>query len=161
MLKPVFLTFSSRKHALIAVLLALAMAFLSILVPSLLIPGSTLKLQLSLLEISDIGLIILFSALFGTAISMQSYASHKKHKSKLASGAGTGIVAFTGTLFSAKLCPFCLIAILGFLGIGGSAALFLFSYKNEIMIASILVLIFIIYITGKRITKLKVCQKCR
>lgn len=159
--KPVLLTFSSRKHIIIAVALAVIMAFISILVPSLLTPGNTLKLQLSLLGISDIGLIILFSVLFGVAIAMQIYASNKeKQSNKLVRGTGTGFVAFTGTLFSAKLCPICLGAILGFLGIGGSATLFLFSYKNEIMIASIFILVFIIYLAGKRITKIKVCEKC-
>lgn len=159
--EPILLTFSSKKHIIIAVVLALVMAFISILIPSLLTPGNTLKLQLSLLTISDISLIILFSVLFGIAIAMQIYASHKeKYSNKLVKGTGTGFIAFTGTLFSAKLCPICLGAILGFLGIGGSATLFLFSYKNEIMVASIFILVFIIYLTGKRITNLKVCEKC-
>ena len=161
MFEHILLTFSSKKHIIIAVILVVVMAFISILVPSLLIPGNTLKLQLSLLETSDISLIIIFSALFGIAISMQIYASHKeKNSNKLVKSTGTGLIAFTGTLFSAKLCPICLGAILGFLGIGGSATLFLFSYKNEIMIASIFILIFIIYLAGKRITKLKICEKC-
>ena len=92
---------------------------------------------------------------------MQIYASHKeKNSNKLVKSTGTGLIAFTGTLFSAKLCPICLGAIFGFLGIGGSATLFLFSYKNEIVIASIFILIFMIYLAGKRITKLKICEKC-
>lgn len=159
--EPILLTFSSKKYIIIAIILAVVMAFVSILVPSLLTPSNTLKLQLSLLEISEIILMILFSALFGIAIAMQIYASHEeKHINKLAKRTGTGLVAFTGTLFSAKLCPICLGAILGFFGIGGSVVFFLFSYKNEIMIFSILILIFIINITGRRITKLKICEKC-
>lgn len=160
----IFLTFSSRKHALIAVIFSITMAFLAVLIPSLLTPGNTLKLQLSLLQASDIGLIILFSSLFGISIAMQSYASHKEkmQKNKLVmKGTGTGLVAFTGTLFSAKLCPICLGAILSFVGIGGSATLFLFSYKNEILIASIFILAFTVYLTGRRITKIKVCEKCK
>lgn len=159
--EPILLTFSSKKYIIIAIILAVIMAFVSILVPSLLTPGNTLKLQLSLLEINDIILIIIFSVLFGIAIAMQIYASHEeKHINKLAKRTGTGIVAFIGTLFSVKLCPICIGAILGFLGIGGSATIFLFSYKNEITTASIFILLFIIYITGKRITNLKVCEKC-
>ena len=162
MFKSIFLTFSSRKHAIMAITLAIVMAFLAILVPSLLTPGNTLKSQFSLLEVSDIGLIILFSCLFGISIAMQSYASSKeKAQNKLVRGTGTGLVAFTGTLFSAKLCPICLGAILGFVGIGGSATLFLFSYKNEIMIASILILLFIVYLSGRRIIKIKGCEKCK
>lgn len=162
MFESIFLTFSSKKYIIIAVILTVVMAFISILIPLLLTPGNTLKLQLSILELRDIILIILFSALFGIAIAMQSYASHKeKHNNKLVKSTGTGLVAFIGTLFSAKLCPVCLVAILGFFGIGGSATLFLFSYKNEIMIASIFILVFIIYLTGKRITKIKFCEKCR
>ena len=162
--KPIFLAFSSRKYLLIAIALAIIMAFLAILVPSLLTPGNTLKLQFSLLQVSDIGLIILFSSLFGISIAMQSYVSYKEkmQKNKLVmKGTGTGLVAFTGTLFSAKLCPICLGAILGFVGIGGLATLFLFSYKNEIMIASILILAFTVYLAGRRITKIKVCEKCK
>ncbi|PIN76331.1 hypothetical protein COV18_00260 [Candidatus Woesearchaeota archaeon CG10_big_fil_rev_8_21_14_0_10_37_12] len=162
-LKPIFLVFDSRKHVLIAIALAAIMAFLAILIPSLLTPGNTLKLQLSLLQITDIGLIVLFSLLFGIAISMQLYASHKEKTqgSHIVKGTGTGLVAFIGTLFSAKLCPICLGAILGFVGIGGSATLFLFSYKNEIMVVSILIILFMVYLTGKRITKIKVCENCK
>jgi len=157
----IFLTFSSRKYVLMVVILTLLMAFFSILIPSLLTPGSTLKLQFSLLKLEDISLIILFSFLFGTSIAMQSYVSYKeKHGNTLVKGTGTGLVAFIGTLFSAKLCPICLGAILSFVGIGGSAAIFLFSYKDEIMLASIFMLVFIIYLTGKRIIKVKICDKC-
>ncbi len=162
--KPIFLVFSSRKHVLIAIALAIVMAFLAILVPSLLTSGNTLKTQSSLLQISDIGLIVLFSSLFGIAIAMQSYATHKEKMQNTGlavKGTGTGLVAFTGTLFSAKLCPICLGAILGFIGMGGSATLFLFSYKNEIMIASILILLFMVYLTGKRITTIKFCKNCK
>ena len=161
--KPIFLTFSSRKHLLIAIALALVMAFVAILVPSLLTPGNTLGYQLSSLQIGNVGLIILFSSLFGIAIAMQFYASHKEkiQGNHLVKGTGTGIVAFTSTLFSAKLCPICLGAILGFIGIGGSATLFLFSYKNEIMLASIFILLLTIYLTGKRITKIRYCENCK
>ncbi|MBI2044946.1 hypothetical protein HYT23_02725 [Candidatus Pacearchaeota archaeon] len=138
------------------------MAFIAVIIPSLLTPGNTLKLQLSLLQINEVILIIIFSSLFGISIAMQIYASHKEKKQGeyLVKGTGTGLVAFTGTLFSAKLCPICLGAILGFIGIGGSATLFLFSYKNEIMITSIFVLVFTIYLAGNRIAKVKVCEKC-
>ncbi|MEK6928843.1 MAG: hypothetical protein AABW65_02730, partial [Nanoarchaeota archaeon] len=98
MFEHILLTFSSKKHIIIAVILVVVMAFISILVPSLLIPGNTLKLQLSLLETSDISLIIIFSALFGIAISMQIYASHKeKNSNKLVKSTGTGLIAFIGT----------------------------------------------------------------
>jgi len=162
-LESIFLTLSSRKHALIAIALAIVMAFIAILTPSLLTPGNTFKLQLSLLQISDIALIILFSSLFGISIAMQMYASHKEkmQANHLVKVTGTGLVAFTGTLFSTKLCPICLGAIFGFFGIGGSATLFLFSYKNEIMIASIFILTLTIYLAGNRIAKVKVCEKCK
>ncbi len=162
-LESIFLTLSSRKYALIAIALAVVMAFIAILIPSLLTPGNTLKLQLSLLQISDIGLITLFSSLFGISIAMQMYASHKEkiQGKHLVRNTGTGLVAITGTLFSAKLCPICLGAILGFVGIGGSATLFLFSYKTEIMITSIFIIIFTIYLAGNRIGKIKVCDKCK
>ncbi|MBI2107084.1 hypothetical protein HYT57_03800 [Candidatus Woesearchaeota archaeon] len=129
---------------------------------SILTPGNTLKTQLSILQISDIGLIVLFSSLFGISIAMQIYASDKKklQGGNVAKSAGTGLAAFTGTLFSAKLCPICLGAILGFIGIGSSATLFLFSYKNEIMVASIFILLLTIYLTGKSITKIKICENC-
>jgi|GEM_PF-3365845 len=160
--KSIFMTLSSRKHLLIAVALTLVMASVAILIPSFLTPGSNIQYQLSILQINDIGLIVLFSSLFGVAIAMQLYASHKeKLKENIAKNTGTGFVAFIGTLFSAKLCPVCLGAILGVIGIGGSTALFLFSYKNEIMLVSISILFLTIYLTGKRITKIKICENCK
>lgn len=160
--KPLVLTLSSKKHLIIAIISSLVMAFLAILIPSLLIPSNTIKFQLSLLKINEITLIIIFSALFGISIAMQSYAFfiEKLHKSKLVmKSTGTGFVALTATLFSTKLCPLCLATILGLIGLGSSATLFLFSYKKEILIVSMLLLILVIYITGKRITNF--CEKCK
>ncbi len=94
---------------------------------------------------------------------MQIYAVYKNRLQggNVAKSAGTGFAALIGTLFSAKLCPICLGVILGFVGIGGSTTLFLFSYKKEIMIASILILTFTIYLSGRRITKIRICKNCK
>jgi len=156
--KPILLTLRSKKHALMAIILSILMAFLAILIPSLLIPGNSLKFQLSILRTNNIGLILLFSSLFGITIAMQSYASYKEktQNNKLAvKGTGTGVVAFTGALFSAKLCPVCLGAILGYLGIGSSVVFFLFFYETEILIASILILALITLLTSRRIARIK------
>jgi hypothetical protein len=160
----IVLTFRSRKHAVIAIISFVVMTVLAVLIPSFLTPSNTVALQLSLLQTTDIALILLFSALFGISIAMQTYASHREKikNSKLGlKGTGTGFVALVGTLFSAKLCPICLGVILGFVGVGGSASLFLFSYKNWILIASIFILVFTIYLAGRRITKVNVCENCK
>jgi len=101
--KPILLTLGSKKHALIAIILSIIMAVLAIMVPVLLTPGNSLKFHLSLLQLGDVGLIILFSSLFGISVAMQSYASYKEKlqtRKLVTKSVGTGVVAFTGALFS-------------------------------------------------------------
>lgn len=160
-LKAIVLTLKSRKHLLIVIAASLLMMVLSVYIPSVLTPGNTIAFQLLLLTFGEAALIILFSLLFGLSIGMQLYASalHKMRKGVTAAkSTGTGIAAFAGTLFSAKLCPICLSALLAYIGIGGSAALLLFSYKTEILVASMLVLLASMYFAGKRITVS--CERC-
>lgn len=161
-LRAIQATLSSRKHAIISVVSAIIMLFLAVYIPSVLTPGNTIAFQLSLYTPAEATLTLLFSVLFGLSVGMQSYASHLRKAGKhaaIAKHTGTGAVAFVGTLFSAKLCPICLSAILSFVGIGGSAALVLFSYKTEILAASALMLLLSIYFTSKRITL--TCDKCK
>ena len=156
------ITFSTNKRIFLGILLGLFMASMSIMLPVLLTPGNTLSFQLSIMSHWDILLTLLFATLFGVAMSMQIYALRQElsYGSSTAKSAGSSLFAFVGTLFSSNLCPMCLATILGFIGIGGTAAITLRAYRTEILVGSIIVLITINVFAARRVSKVKKCKTC-
>jgi len=156
------LMLSSKKHLVIVICSSIFMFFLAVLIPAVTIPSNTVEFQLSLLSEESALLTILFSILFGISMGMHSYASKM---SKLRKGAvvgeraGTGFFSFIGTLFAGKLCPMCLSAIFGFLGLGASAVFFVLSFTVPILFASMLLILISIYFAGKRIAN--ACENCK
>ena len=156
------LMIKSKKHLAIVIFSTIFMFFLAVLIPAITIPSNTLEYQLSLFTWDSVLLTIIFSLLFGISMGMHSYASKM---SKLRKGAvvgeraGTGFFSFIGTLFAGKLCPMCLSAIFGFLGLGASAVFFVLSFTVPILFASMLLILISIYFAGKRIAN--ACENCK
>lgn len=155
-------TFATEKRIFLGIGLGILMASLSIMLPVLLTPENTISLQLSIMSHWDILLTFLFATLFGTAMSMQIYALRKEFDfgSSTAKSAGSSVFAFLGTLFSANLCPMCLATILGFIGIGGTAAITILAYRTEILIGSIIVLLTINISAARKVSRLRKCKDC-
>lgn len=148
----------TKRQLVIAIFSSLFMFALAFYIPVLTIPGNTIEFQLSLVTLDYAVLLILFSALFGISISLHTYPLPKTNGNyAVAKGTGAGFAGIMGTLFAGKLCPVCLGTILGFIGLGGSA-LYLFSFRNEILIASMVILLVSIYFGSKRIAA--ICKKC-
>ncbi|MBI2675166.1 MAG: hypothetical protein HYX24_01810 [Candidatus Aenigmarchaeota archaeon] len=155
------LMLSSRKHLAVAVATMAIMVLLSVYIPVLTIPGNTIEFQLSLLTWDTIILTLIFSGLVGISIGMHAYVSAVKISNKgraVIKTGGTGFVGVVATLFAGKLCPLCLATIFGLLGLGASSALFVFSYKAEIMALSLVLLLASIYLAGRRISA---CENCK
>lgn len=149
----------TKRQLAIAIFSSLFTLALALYIPVLTIPGNTIEFQLSLVTWDYAALLVLFSALFGISISLHVYPSPIMNKNhSIVKGAGTGFAGIMGTLFAGKLCPLCLGTILGFIGLGGSA-LYLFSFRNEILVASMLILLASIYFGSKRIAA--ICEKCK
>lgn len=156
------LALKSRKSLAIGISSAIAMAFLSVSIPSVITPGNTIGFQLSLLSWENIALTALFSVLFGISMALHSYAmSLKKIRKGMAVGqeAATGVAGMVGGMFSGPLCASCISIIFSVIGLGGSAVIFVLSHRNEILLASVLVIIASIYFAGKKVTRF--CENCR
>ncbi|MBI2564416.1 hypothetical protein HYV79_00300 [Candidatus Woesearchaeota archaeon] len=151
------LTLTSKKHLAIVMLSSLIIISLAVFIPVFTIPGNSLSFQLSLLTWDSLALTILFSLLFGLSIAMHIYASSLNKKVAIGKKAGTSFVGFIATLFSAKLCPVCLITLFSILGIGGSIPLFLFSHRTTILITSLILLLASISLASRSIF---VCKQC-
>ncbi len=159
------LVLKSRRHLTIMFFSSALMSIFAILIPTLTIPGNTLGFQISLLNLPSIALIIVFSILFGLSMSMNVYAI-SSNRARMASMAGreasTGIVSMIGAMFSGPLCASCIATILGLFGLGSATTLsittILFSYRTEILVLSLILIITSIYFAGRRINK--ICEKC-
>ncbi|MBI2233283.1 MAG: hypothetical protein HYU56_05150 [Candidatus Aenigmarchaeota archaeon] len=165
-LKPIFgtikITLKSRKYFSVAIISALFMLSLSVYIPSIITPGNSIGYQLSLITWENALLILLFSALFGISMAMHVHATKLKRANKgLMAGesAATGIFGMVGAMFSGPLCASCISIIFSTIGLGGSAALALFSHRTEILAASMMLIIVSIYFAGKRINRF--CEHCK
>ncbi len=150
----------TKRQLAIAIFSSLFMLLLALYIPVLTIPGNTIEFQLSLMSWDYAVLLVVFAMLFGLSIGLHTYLSPRHGNSIIVKGTketSSGVAGIAGTLFAGKLCPVCLSAILGAFGLGGSA-LFLFSFRNEILIASVLVLLLSIYFGGKRVAN--ICEHC-
>lgn len=155
-------TLMSRKYLTVAIISTLFMLFLSVFIPSVITPGNSIDYQLSLITLDNAILIILFSALFGISMAMHIHATSLKKANKglvMGESAATGFFGMTGAMFSGPLCASCISIIFTSIGLGGSAALFVFSHRTEILAASLLLILISIYFAGKRI--MQFCEHCR
>ncbi len=153
----IVLMLKSKRQLTIAILAAISMLIVALFIPILTIPGNTIDFQLSLVTWDYALFLIIFSVLFGLSIGLHAYPSSNSDSSLIGKGSGAGFAGILGTLFAGKLCPVCLSTILGMIGMGGSA-LFLFSYRNEILIASAAILLLSIYLGAKKAAR--VCSNC-
>lgn len=156
-IKAISIMIKSKRQLIITILASIFMLLLAFYIPVLTIPGNSIRFQLSLLTWSYIILLFLFSILFGLSLGLYTYPMASNNGLAIANSSGAGFSSIVGSLFASKLCPICISTILGIVGLG-SSALFLVSFKNEILIASIMILLISIYFGGKRVVN--TCDKC-
>ncbi len=155
LVKAIAMTIKSKKSLAIIILSSLAILVAAFIVQAFTIPGNSIEMQLSLTTPDSALLTLLFSLLFGLSVGMHAHATELSKSSKsntIAHSAGTGFFSLTGAMFAGKLCPVCISGILSFIGLGTSAAFFVFSHKTEILVLSIIPVLFSIHIAGKRIS---------
>lgn len=148
----------SKKNYLIGFFIS-TIIFLSIfiLLPTLLIPANSLAFQLSIFTIRDYILLIALSALASLLIVIQIYIYKKAKTLQSGKTAISGASVFVAAIFGTASCSACIAAVFGFLGIG--TVLFLATYKNFIVLASILLMLISLYFTSLKVKG--VCNSCK
>src|SRR6185436_13763014 len=135
------------------ILLFLAMFYL----PIISVPGNDTAFQAKLFSAQDYVTLIIFSAISAMAITMQIKIfslTRKAHIGHTALGAASGFIA---TLFATSTCTLCLGAVLSLFGAG--AIVTLVEHRVLLVIGSLLLLFFSLYLPAKHIAE--GCSSCK
>lgn len=154
------IVFSDKNYLTLYGVLFLTVFVLFIYIPVIRVPGNTLAFQISLFTFTDWFLLILLSGLTAISLAMNIFVAKRDLKSTLNTktiGRG-GFGALSGILGSVfgptASCSSCVGSFFGFLGAGG--VLFLLKYRQMIVALSIIIMLFTLYYTSKRV--LGVCD---
>ena len=135
--------------------------WLFIYIPVRSIPGNDFAFQMSLLKSLDILLLLALSLLTSLSLVMNMYSF--RHKATVGSGVSAisqgglgGLTGVAASIFGTASCSTCVVSLFGFLGIG--TVFLLIDYKNYIVFASIMLILFSLYFTSKKI--LNLCEEC-
>ena len=148
-------TFEEKKiFALFTILATLALWFF-IYIPVKKVPGNTFAFQISIFTLNDWFLLITLSTLTALTLSMNIFLIKNDLKniaspSNMGRG-GIGVMSgILGSIFGpTATCASCVGTIFGFLGVGG--VFFLLKYRQTIIALSILIMLFTLYYTSKRV----------
>jgi hypothetical protein len=152
--------FERKKIILHFVILTFLVLWLFIYIPVKKIPGNSFIFQISLFGFSDWFLLVVLSILTSITFLMNIFVINREIKQTLnAASLGRGgvgaVFGVLGSIFGPTAsCASCVSSIFGFLGIGG--VLFLLKYRQVIVALSILIMLFTLYHTSKRV--LGICK---
>lgn len=152
--------FVDSKYVLFFLLVSIGMFWLFLAIPVKSVPGNNFTFQLSLLGVQGFVLLGLLSILTSLSVLFHVYAL--KHRRSFRTGVslvgsgGTGFLSGAiATIFGTATCAYCVSAFFGFLGIGG--VLFLIQYRMYIVSVAIILMLFSLYLTARRVSHLCNC----
>ncbi len=125
------------------------------------VPGNDFAFQLTLFKPQDFLLLITLALLTSLSINMNVYSFRQRATvstgvSAISQGGVGGFAGIIASIFGTATCSTCVASLFGFLGIG--TVFFLLDNKNYIVLASILLVLFSLYFTSKKV--LHVCEEC-
>lgn len=150
-----------KKTSYVFLLSALFLIFLALftLIPVWAVSGNTLATQLSIFTARDYVVLVLLSSLSSLFITMQIFVM--RHR-KRAEGIGVTTAGGLGALFAGiagtAFCAACLAPLFALVGIGFGGVVFVLEYRWYFVVAITLLLLFAIYLTAGKITR--VCISC-
>jgi len=154
-------TFHETRYRLLFIGIVLAMLFLFILIPVLVVAGNSFGFQLSLLTFQDFILLAFLSSLNSLFLTMQ--VRLWKSPKATVQGIGKGIGGSAGTLFAgvagSAFCASCLVPFFALFGIGFSGVLFTLQYRFYFVAVIVAFMLIAIYLTSKRIVD--ACENCK
>ena len=155
-------TFNSWNRIIAAIFLGAMMSALAIGIPVFFTEGNSLSFQLSIMSTTDFLVVLMFAALFGISLIMQLHTLRLSRSTgtSLGKGASSSVFSLIGAVFSANICPACVMTVLGIFGIGGSSAIAIVSYTTEILLVSMTLMLVITLTTSRRLMKMRKGDCC-
>lgn len=156
--------FTEKIYILLALLIATLFFGIFIFIPLVTIPGNDLRFQLSIYTLENYILMSFLALLVGITFAMQIYTVKKqqvlrKSSSPVLQGVAlSGASGIFGSIVGTASCSLCLASLFGFIGLGTGGALFVLKNQNYFLWGSILIMLFSLYFTARRINK--VCTSC-
>ena len=151
-------TIFKNKNYLYLLLILTALSFaLYLIVPVYTIPGNDLLFWLKIMPWWGYPVLVLFSIALGLLFTMKIYEFRHSHSMlDKASDAGSIIAVIFAGLYTTAACAACISTFFAFIGAGG--ALFLNKYRDIALSLSVLITIFAIYFTARKINSK--CDSC-
>jgi len=154
-------TFHETRYQLFFTGVALAMLFVFILIPVLVVAGNSFGFQLSLLTFQDFILLAFLSSLNSLFLTMQ--VRLWKSPKATVQGIGKGIGGSAGALFAgvagSAFCASCLVPFFALFGIGFSGVLFTLQYRFYFVAVIVAFMLVAVYLTSRRIVG--ACDDCK
>ena len=126
-----------------------------IYIPVKKVPGNTFAFQMSIFTSRDWFLLITLSVLTALTLIMNVFVIRNDIKNAIQAAnlgrSGLGVLSgIFGSIFGpAASCASCVGTLFGFLGVGG--VFFLLKYRHTIVVLSVLIMLFTLYYTSKRV----------
>ena len=117
--------------------------------------------QITSLDSGSIIIMVIFSLIFGTVVSMNIYLFRIVHESKKTTAGRSVFSIFASAIagmFGSAVCPACVALLFGFLGL--PTVTLLLSYRTELFIVSTTIALVSLYLTSRAITKHGLCEAC-
>ncbi len=160
-ISPIKKTVGTRIGMLEWLTLSCTVFLILVLIPVFSTPGNTLFFQLRIMPTWALFVLITLSILNALLILMQLYikkeTKHRKKASEHAKQGATAASIFLSALAATIACAACYSSIFAFLGLGATA--FLVHWQVPIAILSIVITLFALYYSGRRINNN--CEVCK
>ncbi len=149
--------FKNKNYLYLFFILTVFSIGLYLLVPVYTIPGNDLSFWLKIMPWWGYPVLILFSIALGLLFTMKIYEFRHMHSVAQKTGSIGSIVAviFAG-FYTTAACAACISTFFVFIGAGG--VLFLNKYRDIALFLSVLITIFAIYFTARKINNK--CDSC-
>lgn len=159
-LTAVKITFKDKRYFAALAFLAVLAFWFFVYIPVKKVPGNSFSFQLSIFKPTDWFLLTVLSFLTSLSLVMNFFVIKRNFnelmRGSAAGSGGAGVLAgIMGSIFGPTAsCASCVGSIFGFLGVGG--VLFLLKYRQLIVATSIVIILFTLYHTSRRV--LRICK---
>ncbi len=150
-----------KAYRLAFIPLGLVVLAFFVAIPTVTIPGNSLRLQFSLYSLQSYITLAVLSLLAALFVLMNVYAYKRAQAAKerfgvVAKGGLGGALGAVASIFGAASCPMCVAALFSFLGFGTVG--FLVQYQWWVFFAALGFMLLALYFTSRKVNG--VCASC-
>lgn len=156
LLSALFTVLTEKRYLVAFILLIPAVFLLFVLIPVMITPYDSIRLQLMLYTKTDLTILGTLSVLYALFLVMYVYNVRRSRKLSAASGSVGSVAGVLASFVGAMGCPMCTMSLFGFLGFGTVG--FVVHYRWLIFAVSLALVLISLYALASKIKN--VCRAC-